>query len=159
MGPEGLMRAKKDEVTYMHFIVFDSDGTTPLSGEAANCTSSLRKNGAAASETVTIAEIGSTGRYVASFTPLAVGSYHLSVTCPDDRVQGESFEVEAADLDSLDTKLTFVHDIAGGRRKIDRSTKKETFYKSDNTTDVATFSLFDRNGDAATEGVYERTRD
>jgi len=153
------MRAKKDEVTYMHFIVFDSDGKTPLTGQAGSCTSSLRKNGAAASETVTIAEIGSTGRYVASFTPLAVGSYHLSVTCPDDRVQGESFEVEAADLDSLDTKITFIHNIEGGRWKIDTSTNKMIFYEDDNVTEVATFTLKDADGVAGYDDPYERTRD
>ena len=153
------MRAKTDEVAYMEFIVFDSDGVTPLSGQAGSCTSSLRKNGAAASESATIAEIGSTGRYTASFTPTASGSFHLSVTCPDNRVQGESFQVEDADLDELDAMMTFVYDILSGRRKIDRTTKKETFYKPDNTTPVAVFSLKDRDGVAASEGVYERTRD
>lgn len=153
------MRAKTDEVAYMHFIVFDSDGTTPLTGQAASCTSSLRKNGAAASETATIAEIGSTGRYVASFTPTAVGSFHLSVTCPDDRVQGEHFEVENTDLDDLDTMVTFIYDIEGGRWKIDETTNKMTFYKSDNTSSVAVFTLKDVDGTEDYRDPYERTRD
>lgn len=153
------MRAKTDEVAYMEFIVFGSDGVTPLTEQAGSCTSSLRKNGAAATETVTIAEIGETGRYTASFTPTASGSFHLSVTCPDGRVQGESFQVEDADLDDLDAMLTFVYDIEGGRWKIDRTTKKQTVWKADGTTEVAVFSLKDRDGTAASEGVYERTRD
>jgi hypothetical protein len=153
------MHVKTGDTHYMEFIVFDSDGKTTLTGQAASCTSSLRKNGAAASETVTIAEIGSTGRYTASFASLTAGFFHLSVTCPDDRVVGEHFEVEDADLDSLDTKVTFIFDIEGGRWKIDTSTNKMYFYKADGTSEVAVFTLKDAAGVAGYDDPYERTRD
>lgn len=153
------MRGTVSDVAYLHFIVFDSDGTTPLTAQAGSCTSNLRKNGAAASETVTIAEIGSTGRYVASFTPAAAGNFHLSITCTDDRVQGDSFEVEVADLDSMQTDVTFCKNMLGGRWRIDESTNKMTFYEDDNTTVVATFSLKDIDGTGAFDHIYERTRD
>jgi hypothetical protein len=100
-----MVKAKQNEIIYMHFTVFDTDGVTPLTGQAGACTESLRKNGAATAEVVTIAEIGATGRYYASFTPLAVSNYDLEVTCPDDRVVGESYETEAADLDDIITEI------------------------------------------------------
>jgi len=95
----------------MHFVVFDSDGITPLTGQAGSCTYYLSRAGAAAPEVVTIVEIGTSGHYAASFTPLVVGSYHLTVTCPDGRVVGDSFEVEAADIDDLVTDLGVVDGI------------------------------------------------
>jgi len=103
-----MVKAKANEITYMHFSVFDSDSVTPLTGQAGSCTSSLRKNGASTAEAVTIAEIGSTGRYHASFTPLAVSNYDLEVTCPDDRVIGEAWETETNDLDDLATDIATV---------------------------------------------------
>jgi len=87
----------------MHFTVFDTDGTTPLTGQAGSCTEDLRKNGATTAEVVTLAEIGASGYYYASFTPLATSNYDLEVTCPDGRVIGESYETEVADLDDIKT--------------------------------------------------------
>jgi hypothetical protein len=153
------MHVKTGDTHHMQFHVFGTDGKSPLTGQAGSCTSSLRKNGAAASETVTIAEIGTTGRYDATFVSLSAGFYQLSVTCPDDRVVGEHFEVEDADLDSIATEVTFIYDIEGGRWKIDTSTNKMTFYKSDNTSVVATFTLKDADGVAGYDDPYERTRD
>ncbi len=153
------MHVRAGDTYYMEFIVFDTDGITPLTGQAGGCTSSLRKNGAAASETVTIAEIGSTGRYTASFASVAAGQFHLSVTCPDNRVQGEHFEVEDADLDSMQADVTFIKDIEGGGWKIDVATNKQTFYEDDNETEVAVFSLKDKDGSAASDDVYQRDRD
>lgn len=153
------MRATTDKVAYLHFTVFDTDGITPLTGQAASCTSYLSYNGTAGSEAVTIAEIGSSGHYAAYFTPTASGSFHLSITCPDDRVQGDHFEVEDADLDSLDTKVTFIYDIEGGRWIIDEATNKQKFYKADGSTEVAIFSMENIDGNPASDDVYERTRD
>ena len=85
----------------MHFTVFDTDGTTPLTGQAGSITDSLLRNGAAAPESVTVVEIGSTGHYVASFTPATSGDYDLEVTNPDGRVLGERWVVEASN--SVDT--------------------------------------------------------
>lgn len=96
-----MVRAKSNETARMHFTVFDTDGLTPLTGQAGGCTDSLLYNGATSAQVVTIAEIGVTGHYIASFTPNAIGDWDLEVTCPDDRVVGESFEVESIDLDDL----------------------------------------------------------
>jgi hypothetical protein len=153
------MHVKTGDTHYAGWTIFDTDGTTPLTGQAASCTTYLQKNGAAAAETVTVAEISSTGRYYASFASAAAGFFHLSVTCPDDRVHGFDFEVEDADLDSMQTDVTFIKNIEGGGWKIDESTNKQTFYESDNSTVVAVFSLKDIDGNAASDDVYQRDRD
>ncbi|MHC4501812.1 MAG: hypothetical protein ACYTFI_00785 [Planctomycetota bacterium] len=67
--------------------------------------------------------------------------------------------MEDADLDSLDTKVTFIFDIEGGRWKIDTSTNKMYFYKADGTSEVAVFTLKDAAGVAGYDDPYERTRD
>ena len=100
-----MVLAKQNQIVRLHFTVFSSDGITPLTGQAGSCTSSLRKDGATTGEAVTIAEIGTTGRYYASFTPLSTGEYDLEVTCPDNRVIGDSFEVQAYDLDDLGVNI------------------------------------------------------
>ncbi len=166
------MRAKVGEVAQLHFVVFDTDGVTPLTGQAGGCTDYLSRNGAGAPEAVNIAEIGATGHYVASFTPLQVASYHLTVTCPDDRVLGDSFEVEAADLDdviaevdanevkidAMQVDVTFLVDIEGGRWLIDEAANQMICYKADNVTEVARFDLKDVGGVAGTDNPFERVR-
>lgn len=96
-----MTKIKKDQITYFHFTVFDTDGITPLTGQAGSCTYYLTNDNAEASESVTIAEIGTSGHYYATFTPTNVGEYDLEVTCPDDRVIGESYIVENHDLDDI----------------------------------------------------------
>lgn len=105
-----MVKAKQNEIIYMHFEVYQADGITPLTGQAGSCTSNLRKNGVSTGESVTIAEDGSTGYYYASFTPLAVSNYDLIVftPSPDQRIIGESYETETADLDDLDGKLDII---------------------------------------------------
>ena len=101
--------AKQSSLTYMHFTVFDTDGTTPLTGQAGSCTDALRRNGAASGETVTIAETGSTGRYYASFIPTSLGKYDLEIDCPDSRVLGEEYEVFVNDIDDVDTVVDLIY--------------------------------------------------
>lgn len=57
-------------VAYLHFYI----GTTGIAD--GSFTKTLRKNGATTAETVTVTEIGSTGYYAASFTPLAATSHY-----------------------------------------------------------------------------------
>ncbi len=151
------MRAKVGELSYLHFVIFDTDGVTPLSGQAGSCTYYLSKNGAATGEAVTIAEIGGTGHYKASVTLLSAANYHLTVTCPDGRVVGDSFEAEIADLDDLSTDLTFLSGMFCGRWIIDEATGIMSFYKADNVTLLRQFQLKDRDGNAGYIDPFERT--
>lgn len=61
-------------------------------------------------------------------------------------------------LGSIQTDLSFVKEIEGGRWKIDKITNQMVFYKDDNTTVVATFALYDDEGAAASSNVFERKR-
>lgn len=72
--------AQKNSIVKIIFEVLSSDGVTPLTGQASLVTKTLRKEGGAAPETVTITEQGTSGYYEASFTPLsgaAVGTAYL----------------------------------------------------------------------------------
>lgn len=57
-----------------------SDATTLLSGEADHFAGSCHLEGVADGETVTITEVESTGYYKVTFTPDAVGVWHVVVT-------------------------------------------------------------------------------
>ena len=61
-------------------------------------------------------------------------------------------------LGSIQTDLSFVKEIEGGRWKIDKTTNQMVFYKEDNTTVVATFALYDDEGASASSNVFERKR-
>ena len=94
---------KAGDTIYLPFSVFQADGVTRLTGQAGSVTDSLVFNNAASAQPVTIAEIGSTGRYHASFIPNAVGQWDLELTLPspDLRVVGGYWDVEAKDIDAL----------------------------------------------------------
>lgn len=85
--------AKQHQTVKMHFTIFDTDGETPLTGQSGNCTSFLAFEGRKAPESVVISEIRTFGHYYATYTPTSEGIYDLEITCPDNRIVGESYEV------------------------------------------------------------------
>lgn len=64
-----------------HFPLFEDDGVTKRSGVAVFITTVWR-DGAAVVLPVTIAEIGATGEYRATFTPTQAGAWGLEVYAP-----------------------------------------------------------------------------
>jgi len=58
----------------------------------------------------------------------------------------------------IETDITFLKDIEGGRWVIDKDANQMIFYKSDNITEVARFDLKNAEGDAAWANVFERVR-
>ena len=86
------------EAVVDQFPIWESDGVTKKSGETA-FTKRLWKDGAVDSETITIAEIGSSGEYKASFTPDDVGFWLMEITIDyNDEVWQGQYEVEYAKL-------------------------------------------------------------
>ena len=170
-----MVSVKINVLTYMHFTVFDTDGVTPLTGQVGACTESLRKDGAASGEAVSLTEIGATGRYYASFTPLAVAQYDLEVTCPDGRVVGMTYETNTSGLDDIaDTvwdeamgghvaagtfglALDILRAVAQNRYKIDTATKIMTVYDEDKVTPLLQWNMKDAVGAASTNHMYERS--
>jgi hypothetical protein len=71
---------------------------------------------------------------------------------------GDTLKTLSDALDTLQTDVTFLKDVAGGRWKVNTSTNQLELYKSDNTTPVATFDLKDKDGNAAATDITERTR-
>ena len=92
------LTAAKDEEVKFQFPVFDIDGLTPLTGLIASdfTTLVLRDDtNETSSVPLTIAEIGTTARYVATLTPNAAGRWYAEVLVNDtDDVFNESVEVE-----------------------------------------------------------------
>jgi len=103
------MLAKQSEIIYYVFSVYQTDLETRDTGQNGSIATELYREGAASGESVTTAEIGSTGEYSASFTPTNVGKYILRIdltgTAEDSRIIRVAWEVEANDLDDLKTEI------------------------------------------------------
>ncbi len=69
----------------------------------------------------------------------------------------EQYNIEENDPNLL-TDLQFLIDMESGRWKLDATTKRMMFYKSDNMTLVAQFDLLDINGNPTIDLVTERRR-
>ncbi|MCK4528122.1 hypothetical protein KAW18_12190 [candidate division WOR-3 bacterium] len=61
-------------------------------------------------------------------------------------------------LGAMETDLTFIKEIEGGRWKIDTSTKQMIFYNEAGTVEVAKFQLYDKDHNSAYADVMERER-
>ncbi len=82
--------------------------------------------------------------------------YKADVTALALEVTLQLVKTETDKIPSLETVLTLISDIEGGRWRI--TGNQMIFYKDDNTTEVARFNLFDAAGDPAEEDVFERQR-
>jgi hypothetical protein len=64
----------------------------------------------------------------------------------------------AASIVALQTDITFLKDVAGGKWSIDSDNNQLVFYKyGDNDTELMRFDLKDADGDAAVSSVFSRT--
>ena len=61
-------------------------------------------------------------------------------------------------LGSMETDLTFIKEIEGGRWKINTSTKQMIFYNEAGTVEVAKFQLYDKDHIHSYVNVMERER-
>jgi hypothetical protein len=86
------------------FPVFDSDGFTKKSGlHDSDFSVVVLVNGFAASVPVSITEVGATGDYRCSFTPLSNGLYQLQISVAYSKeVWGESYDASTAQTHMLD---------------------------------------------------------
>lgn len=104
-----MAKAKQNELIRCEFEVYDASDQ-PLTGQVGNVVTRLVYNGAVASESVTVSEINSTGQYEATFTPLSLGTYSLTIDktgiSTDTRIEhGGRWEVEVSDLDDIITEI------------------------------------------------------
>ena len=61
-------------------------------------------------------------------------------------------------LGSIQTDLSFVKEIEGGRWKIDTNTKQMIFYNEAGVVEVARFQLYDKDHTPSDTNVFERVR-
>jgi hypothetical protein len=98
---------QKGQQVRITLSLYNAAGTALLSGVAGSITTSLRVNGAAAAETVTVAEQGSSGFYDFTFTPTVGGSpvgavYLLHVVPPASSVTSpEDYAIQVFDSISV----------------------------------------------------------
>lgn len=127
------------------FAVFDYDGTTPLSGlvDGDFTPKTVLRDDVdeSGSVTLTVTEVGSTGKYVAEFTPNARGLWYVEVTTPLGDVFGDHIDVGLFDsMETLRLETSNAH-------KIDLGTQEEIAYGDDGITPVQKWDLFTSGGE------------
>lgn len=96
--------ASVGELVQIQFPVFDIDGITPLSGlDDSDFSKLLLVDDTESAVTMTITEIGTTGRYYMEFTPDVVGLWYSEVETPVEDVFADQTEVGPPPSDWLDS--------------------------------------------------------
>jgi len=115
---------------------------------------------------VTDEDSGIAGHYLYEFANDTAESYFVrvdSVTLTGNEryawaiIQAYLGEYDAV-IAAIQTDVTFMKDIEGGKWEIDTVNNQMVFYKSDNVTEVARFNLFNSAGVAASENIFKRER-
>jgi len=103
------LTASVGELVQIQFPAFDIDGITPLTGLVDGDFSKLLiVDDSVSAQTATVTEVGSTGRYVISFTPNANGLWYAEVTTPVDDIFADQVEVGPPPTDWIDSLVTAV---------------------------------------------------
>src|SRR3972149_4967674 len=91
----GIFEVQVNQVARLQFSLVDGSGAL-VSGQAASVTKLLRNETGAASETLTITEQGTTGVYIASFTPTLSAAnghrYFMRLRGPEPATDGSILE-------------------------------------------------------------------
>lgn len=86
--------ASVGELVRIQFPCFDIDGVTPMSGLVnTDFVKLLLRDNVVSAVVATVSEVGSTGRYVISFTPDADGLWYAEVQTPVDDIFSDQVEV------------------------------------------------------------------
>lgn len=96
------LNASIGELVQIQFPCFDIDGITPLIGLLdADFQKLLLVDNTVSVQPVTVTEVGSTGRYVLSFTPNANGLWYAEVETPVEDIFADQVEVGPPPTDWL----------------------------------------------------------
>ena len=88
------LQASVGELVQIQFPCFDIDGITPLTGKSdSDFGKLLLLDNTVSAVSMTVAEVGSTGRYVIRFTPDADGLWYAEVTTEVDDIFADQVEV------------------------------------------------------------------
>lgn len=103
------LNASVGELVQIQFPAFDIDGITPLTGLVDGDFSKLLIRDNAVSAVVsTVTEVGSTGRYVISFTPDGNGLWYAEVETPVEDIFADQIEVGPPPDDWIDAIVSGV---------------------------------------------------
>ena len=96
------LSASVGELVQIQFPAFDIDGITPLTGLVdGDFNKLLIVDNTVSGVTITVTEVGSTGRYVISFTPNANGLWYAEVETPVEDIFADQVEVGPPPTDWL----------------------------------------------------------
>ena len=70
----------------------------------------------------------------------------------------DRYQFATNETENLETGISLLSNMEGGRWKIDVPNKQWVYYKEDNITEIARFDLFDADGNPSVETIYERRR-
>lgn len=103
------LNASVGELVQIQFPCFDIDGITPLTGlpDTAFGKLLLRDN-TVSGVTMTVSEVGSTGRYVMTFTPDSNGLWYAEVETPVEDIFADQVEVGPPPDDWIDAIVAAV---------------------------------------------------
>jgi hypothetical protein len=103
------LAASVGELVQIQFPAFDVDGLTPLTGLVdSDFSKLLLRDNTVSAVTVTVTEVGSTGRYVISFTPDANGLWYAEVQTPAEDIFADQVEVGPPPDDWIDALVAGV---------------------------------------------------
>lgn len=103
------LQASVGELVQIQFPCFDIDGITPLTGKVdGDFGKILLLDNTVSAVVMTVSEVGTTGRYVMSFTPDSDGLWYAEVTTEVDDVYGDQVEVGSPPDDWLTAIATEV---------------------------------------------------
>lgn len=103
------LNASVGEFVQIQFPAFDIDGITPMTGLAdGDFSKLLLLDNTVSAVTITVSEVGSTGRYVMSFTPNGDGLWYAEVTTTVDDIFADQVEVGPPPDDWIDAIVAAV---------------------------------------------------
>lgn len=157
----------KDETSYLTLQVLDEDGA-PVNGLTigyevfdASDGSSVESGNMANENNIykRVVTLDTAGQYYVVFTPpegYENSADSIVVQDHDDFKADTSTLATATNLATLQTDVTFIKNIEGGKWQI--ISNQMIIYASDNETEVCRFNLYDSNGDPTMTAVAERRR-
>jgi hypothetical protein len=99
----------------------------------------------------TLAEVGVTGLYKATYTFAAKGNYKIIYSCA-----GYPDSVESIFVTDMNTDVTAIRKIETNRWKLDGTAYTFTVYDDDGSTPLYVWDLTDAGGSPSVNAVFER---
>lgn len=151
------MRYSKEESTYI-LAEFDSGSTVTI--DIYRLSDNVK-----VVDAVAVSEIASTGIFKYLFNLVVTEKTEFLLMISDgittkngQLIMGGYPDTLEGLLGTVETDISFIKEIEGGRWKIDTATKQMIFYNEAGTVEVAKFQLYDEDHNPSYDNVIERER-